>query len=97
MTSCRRLSRVFLNEDDLPSPPIPAVLGVLGDAAKLSQLSDVLKTSGLKSGPKKVVPVKFAVDLGVETVVCGVRGVLGVALASLPKSSSMYEIFRFFL
>ena len=88
MTNCLRLSRVFLSEDDLPSTP--AVLGVLGDAAKLSQfISEVLKTSGLKSGPKNVLPVKLAVDLGVETVVWGVRGVLGVALASLPRSSSM--------
>ena len=90
MTSCLLLSRVFRSEEDFPS------LGVLGEEARLSHCSP-LKTSGLKSGPKKVFPVRFAVDLGVQTVVCGVRGVLGVALASEPRSSSAKDIFCFFL
>ena len=98
MTSCLLLSRVRLREEeDFPS------LGVLGDEARLSHCSPDLNTSGLKSGPKKVVPVSLDVDLGVETVervvwgVLGVLGVLGVALASEPRSSSAKDIFRFFL
>jgi len=69
------------------------VLGVLGELAMLSQVSLALKTSGLKSGPKKVFPVRF--DFGVEIPVCGVLGVLGVALASEPRSSSIKDAFLF--
>jgi len=85
ITSCLRLSRVFLKLADR-SPCIPAVLGVFGELAMLSEFSLALNTSGLKSGPKKVFPVRL--DLGVETPVWGVLGVLGVADASDPRSSS---------
>lgn len=76
---------------------MPAVLGVLGELTALSELLQsnvVLNTSGLKSGPKKVFPVTS--DFGVKDApVCGVRGVLGVALASDPKSSSASDTFIF--
>jgi len=53
ITSCLRLSSVFLREAGR-SVCSPAVLGVFGELAMLSEFSFALKTSGLKSGPKGV-------------------------------------------
>ena len=81
ITSWRRPSRV--RRRDAPPP------GVLGELVLCSY--SPLNVSGLKSGPKKVVPVSCklcGVLWGVLEHVIGVRGVRGVAVASLPRSSS---------
>ena len=92
-TSCLRLSRVLRSDAGLLSlVDIPAVLGVAGEFAGISEFpesKEVLNTSGLKSGPKNVVPVTL------DDPVCGVLGVLGVALASEPISSSAKDSFLF--
>lgn len=105
MTSCLLVSRVLRRVLGLLS----AVLGVTGELTLLKFSSRswscvTLNDSGLKSGPKKVFPVRFADDTGpgvdvMATVrgVRGVRGVLGVALASEPRSSSVTDSFLFFL
>lgn len=100
MTKCLRPSNVRRNDPPVPlgvrgvapgvrgvaadpgvrAPPPPA-LGVLGEVVVLS--ASTLNVSGLKSGPKNVTPVIFATGVLVH-----VSGVLGVAVASLPMSSS---------
>lgn len=110
MTSCLLVSRVLRRVFGLLS----AVLGVTGELTLLMFSSrswswETLNDSGLKSGPKKVFPCRFArladdigpgpgVDvMATVTGVLGVRGVRGVALASDPRSSSVTESFLFFL